>query len=135
MTKKHNDTDLILAVMADLFDIRTLMTRSRCRNYVLARQLGMKVMREYLHMGLTPIARVFGMHHTSVIHNLSSLNDLLATYDDLACKQWDRVLTDHRLRHIIHDSDQRVCLLIPKHIDLLQFMDHVRLRFPDCEID
>ena len=135
MIPNRNDIDLLMAVMADLFDMVTLARKSRKRDYVLARQLAMKVMREKLSMKVTEIGLVFGFHHTTVLHSLNRLDGLLATRDDIACRMWDSVLNDHRLRHLMHETDNRVCILFPKHIPLEAFLAHIRLKYPDIEVD
>jgi hypothetical protein len=135
METQKNDVELIVMVLEDIFEIGNMRRKSRERDMVLSRQLAMKLMREYLYMNLTQISRVFDFDHTTVLHNVERINSLLATHDELAEKRWDQVMNDHRLRHVIHDSDQRICILIPNHVDRDVLMAHIRTKFPDCEID
>lgn len=135
MEQRKNDVELILMVLEDIFEISNIRRKSRERDMVLSRQLAMKVMREFLYMNLKAIGNIFDFDHTTVIHNVARINNLLATHDELADRRWDQVINDHRLRHIIHDSDQRICILIPNHVDRDQFMAHIRIKYPDCELD
>jgi hypothetical protein len=135
MEQRKNDVELILMVLEDIFEISNIRRKSRERDMVLSRQLAMKVMREFLYMNLKAIGNIFDFDHTTVIHNVARINNLLATHDELADRRWDQVINDHRLRHIIHDSDQRICILIPNHVDRDQFMAHIRTKYPDCELD
>jgi hypothetical protein len=135
MDNQKNDIELILMVLEDIFEIPNMRRKSRERDMVLSRQLAMKLMRECLFMQLTAIGRVFDFDHTTVIHNVERINNLLATHDELAEKRWDQVINDHRLRHIIHDSDQRICILIPNHVKRDELMTHIRIKYPDCEVD
>jgi hypothetical protein len=135
MEYKKNDVELIIMVLEDIFEIANIRRKSRERDIVLGRQLGMKLMREYLFMKITAISKVFDFDHTTVIHSVARINDLLATHDELAEKRWDQIINDHRLRHIIHDSDQRICILLPNHVERDELMSHIRTKYPDCEVD
>ena len=135
MSPKVSDVELLLAVVADIFEVKTLIRKSRLRDMVLGRQLVMKVMRERMYMKFTHIGHVFGFDHTTVLYSVDRINNLLSTGDDLAVKYYDLILNDHRLRHIMHEMDHRICILFPKHINVDAFMAHIRAKYPDVELD
>lgn len=56
-----------------------LMLKSRYRNRVLARQVIGLLLRKRFKMGLKEIARMFNQNHTTVLHGLRTIADLIET--------------------------------------------------------
>lgn len=62
----------IISSVADYYEIstRNMMSKSRHREYVLARNLCFYILQKYFKMTLKEIGRTFNRDHTTVIHGI-----------------------------------------------------------------
>jgi chromosomal replication initiator protein len=75
------DMDAISELIAQRFRMPTadLKLRSRKMEIVIPRYIAMKIFREYGKISLVKIATHFNMDHTTVMHGIKAINDLLET--------------------------------------------------------
>ena len=83
---QHTSTEInienIQQLVAEYFhlDVNTMLGKSRKRNIVIARQLGMYFAKQMTDLSLKDIGRHFGnREHTTVLHALKTVNDLAET--------------------------------------------------------
>lgn len=127
----------ILLVCEEVCGVDNIARKCRERDVVLARQMAFKLLRDYLMMSFKSIAQVFGnavKDHSTVIHGLTRINDLLDTGDILACEKFNTVLNDKRLLPYIRVYDQAITVLIPDHIPKEEFFAYVQEKYPDSEM-
>jgi hypothetical protein len=127
----------ILLVCEEACGVNSIEKKCRERDVVLARQLAFKLLRDHLMMSFKSISQVFGQavkDHSTVIHGISRVNDLLDSGDILACEKLNIILNDRRLLPYIRTYDQAVTILIPEHIDKDEFFAYVQERYPDSEM-
>ncbi len=63
--------------------VQQVLSRSHRPNVVLPRQVSMYIMRNFLEYSLTDIARFFGKHHTTVMHSIQKIEDMISTNSQL----------------------------------------------------
>ena len=127
----------ILLVCEDACGIDNILRKCRERDVVLARQIASKIMREYLMMSFKSIAKALDRavtDHSSVMHGISRINDLLHTGDHLASEKYNSVINDRRLLPYIRVYDQAITVIIPNHIPKEEFFAYVQERYPDSEM-
>jgi hypothetical protein len=132
----HENASLqaILLVCEEACNVPNIYAKSRERDTVLARHIAYKLMRENLMMSLKGISDVFGMDHSSVIHGLTRINDLLHANDALAKQKFRTVTSDPRLEKVLQTLDQRLTILVPANIQRDEFLAYICERYPDCDI-
>ena len=127
----------ILLVCEHACGVNNITKRCRERDVVLGRQLAFKLLREHLKMSFKSISEVFVdaiKDHSTVIHGISRINDLLDSGDILASEKFNTILNDRRLLPYIRTYDQAVTVLIPEHIAKEEFFAYIQERYPDSEM-
>lgn len=95
-----NATQKIMDIVCVYFATskESLVSRSRRKNIVAARQMAMYLMRKHARLRLVEIGRVFGgRDHTSVIHSINTIKTEKEIYDNVAkdCAYLSDVIYDH----------------------------------------
>jgi hypothetical protein len=127
----------ILLVCEHACGVDNIAKRCRERDVVLGRQLAFKLLREHLKMSFKSISEVFGdaiKDHSTVIHGIRRINDLLDSGDILASEKFNTIMNDRRLLPYIRTYDQAVTVLIPEHIPKEEFFAYIQERYPDSEM-
>jgi hypothetical protein len=127
----------ILLVCEHACGVNNITKRCRERDVVLGRQLAFKLLREHLKMSFKSISEVFSdaiKDHSTVIHGITRINDLLDSGDILASEKFNTILNDRRLLPYIRTYDQAVTVLIPEHIAKEEFFAYIQERYPDSEM-
>ena len=114
--------------------IENIMSRSRQRDVITARQMCWKIMYERLGYTLQKIGNIFGKHHSTIINGLQTINQLLEVKDPVAVMRWNYLIDDDGVQVILYGQDRRVCLLVPSFVTSEDLLAHLRTRFPDCQI-
>jgi chromosomal replication initiator protein len=75
------DPGVIVAAVCEVMDIsvEAMMACGRKREMVLARQMAIKLIFKYAGFTKTAIGKFFGKDHTSIIHHLRVIEDILET--------------------------------------------------------
>lgn len=124
----------ILLVCEDACGVNNILKVCRERDVVLARQMACKLMRDNLMMSFKSIGEVFGKDHSSIMHGIRRINDLLDSGDILATEKMQTVMNDRRLLPYFRTYDQAITVLVPQHIDKDEFFAYVQERYPDSEM-
>lgn len=93
----------------------SILRRFRGRNFVLARYVYFHTARRLYGLKLSQIGLIFDCDHTTVIHGLKKIDDLLSVHDDMATK-----LVNNVQSRIIELNKEpvKVLLSIPGHLDV-----------------
>lgn len=124
----------IIAVCAESCQVSDIMSISRKRDTVIARQLAWKVMHDHLGYTFVKIGLIFGKNHATIISGLRVINNCLSVKDDIVTQRWNYVLSDANIQSLLFVADKRVCIIIPASVTSEMLLDHIRAKFPDCEI-
>lgn len=86
LNKQSRTPENIINEAANYFkvDVAYLMKDERTRLRVQARCMIFKVLRDHCRMGFLQIARLFDKDHTTIIHGVRKLEDLLDVYPEIA---------------------------------------------------
>ena len=81
------DRENLLSVISFVSGIPedAIMTQNRARGLVLSRHVYFYIAREKLGLKLAEIGEVFGCDHTTVIHGLNKVKDMLSIDDLITC--------------------------------------------------
>ena len=94
----------IQQIVSDFFNISIdhIIGKTRKRNIVIARQLGMYFAKKMTELSLKEIGRHFGNRdHTTVMHSIKTINDLIDT-DTLFKDTFNKL--EHKLEHSLIKS-------------------------------
>ena len=130
----YNEENVILQVVSDHCGAVNLLSPSRRQDLVIGRHLAYKLMRENLRWTLTRIGQYFRKDHTTVLHGIRTINNLLYTRDMLVLEKYEKIISDPRIRDLGVTGDQVMHLYIPMHIDREEVLAHIQTRYPDCEL-
>ena len=81
----YTSAAMIIKIVSDYFNVQKFFTpdnikrRNRKREIVVARQTSMYLIKKNTSMSLVSIGGIFGKDHTTVIHSIKTINDLLDT--------------------------------------------------------
>jgi chromosomal replication initiation ATPase DnaA len=92
----------------------SILRRFRGRNFVLARYVYFHTARQLYGLKLSEIGLKFNCDHTTVIHGLRKVEDLLFIKDDICVSLVNRVKT--RIQEL-NQTPIKVILSIPGHLD------------------
>lgn len=78
---KYRSHELIIHAVCNYFllTIDQVYAKNRKREIVTARQVSMWLMKKYTKMSLKSIGGVFHLDHTTVIHSVTTINNLIET--------------------------------------------------------
>lgn len=68
-----------------------ILSQNRSRGLVLCRHAYFYIAREKLGLKLAEIGEVFGCDHTTVIHGINKVKDMLSIQDEITCNMVDQV--------------------------------------------
>ena len=77
--------DIILEETAKFYDLEpaTIMGQSRKADIVLARQVSMYIIRSLTNLSLPEVGKIFGQHHTTVMHSVDKIEKSLRSNTEL----------------------------------------------------
>lgn len=77
--------DKIIEIVCDHFKlaVKEVQSRSRVREFVYARNIIFYLLRKHTKMSLKSSGELFGRDHTTVIHGIETLNNLMYTDTDV----------------------------------------------------
>lgn len=81
INNKSVNSEYIIKTVSEYYNIPISSIKSNCRKreLVTARQITMWIMRKVTRLTLFQIGQFFGRDHTTVIHNMDVLKDLMET--------------------------------------------------------
>lgn len=109
------------------YDIRS---QNRARGLVLCRHVYYYIAREKMGLKLVDIGSVFGSDHTTVIHGISKVKDMLSIGDEITQQFVDQVNLCIQEKYLI---PTRLIVTIPWQINSVEIVEH--LKSIGCEIE
>jgi len=98
--KKSRTPENIIKEAANFFnvDVPFLLKDERTRTRVQMRQMTYKALRQHCMISFQQIGRLFDKDHTTIIHGISKLNNLMDVYPELSLEYEE--LINHLKKHI-----------------------------------
>jgi hypothetical protein len=107
-----------------------IMSQNRARGYVLCRHAYYFIAREKMGLKLVDIGSLFGADHTTVIHGITKVRDMLSIGDEITKQFIDQVNLCIAAKYLI---PTRLIVSIPSEIDSEEAISY--LRELGCEIE
>jgi chromosomal replication initiation ATPase DnaA len=95
--------------------VESILRPFRGRNFVLARYVYFHIAKKLYGLKLSEMGSKFGHDHTTVIHGLRKIDDLLSIGDEITCNLVNKV--NARIREL-NETPVKVILSIPGHLDV-----------------
>lgn len=94
--------------------IESILRPFRGRNFVLARYVYIHTAKKLYGLKLKDLGLRFNFDHTTVLHGLKKINDLLSVKDEICCSLVNKV---HARISELNNTPVKVILSIPGHLD------------------
>jgi len=107
-----------------------IKSQNRARGLVLCRHVYYYIAREKMGLKLVEIGSVFGSDHTTVIHGINKVKDMLSIEDEITQQFVDQVNLCIQEKYLI---PTRLIVTIPWEINSGEVVDH--LKDIGCEIE
>jgi hypothetical protein len=107
-----------------------IMSQNRARGYVLCRHAYYFIAREKMGLKLVDIGSLFGADHTTVIHGITKVRDMLSIGDEITKQFIDQVNLCIAAKYLI---PTRLIVSIPSEIDSEEVIRY--LKNLGCEIE
>jgi len=107
-------------------DIERVKTKGRYRELVICRHLFYYLSKYYYGAKLRDIGRITGVDHTSVIHGINLINDLLYIKDDTITKAVEQVQMFIRERY---QSDKKIVVFVPYSVNLPKLAETLQTEY------
>ena len=103
---------------------------SRARGLVLCRHVYYHIAREKMGLKLAQIGLFFNRDHTTIIHGLTKVKDMLSIQDEITCNFIEQVNNLIREKYLI---PTRILVTIPHDAEIDKVFQYLELK--GCEID
>lgn len=103
---------------------------SRSRGLVLCRHVYYHIAREKMGLKLAQIGSFFNRDHTTIIHGLTKVKDMLSIQDEITCQFIEQVNNLIRKKYLI---PTRIMVTIPHNAEIDKVFKYLELK--GCEID
>lgn len=107
-----------------------ILGTSRTRGLVLCRHVYYHIAREKMGLKLAQIGSFFNRDHTTIIHGLNKVADMISIEDDITCQFIEQVNTLIREKYLI---PTRIVVTIPHDAEIDNVFKYLELK--GCEID
>jgi hypothetical protein len=97
--------------------------QNRARGLVLCRHCYYYIAREKMGLKLAEIGSVFGSDHTTVIHGINKVKDMISIGDEITCNFVDQVDSCIRKKYLIPTM---VMVAIPSELDSSQVIEKIK---------
>jgi len=111
-------------------DIERVKTKGRYRELVICRHLFYYLSKYYYGAKLRDIGSVTGVDHTSVIHGINLINDLLYIKDDTTLKAVEQIQIFIRERY---QSDKKIVVFVPYSVNLPELAETLQSEY-NCRV-
>ena len=103
---------------------------SRSRSLVLSRHVYYHIAREKMGLKLAQIGLFFNRDHTTIIHGLTKVKDMISIHDDITCQFIEQVNNCIKEKYLI---PTRIMVSIPHDAEIDKVFKYLELQ--GCEID
>jgi hypothetical protein len=107
-----------------------ILGASRARGLVLCRHAYYHIAREKMGLKLAQIGAFFNRDHTTIIHGLTKVKDMLSIQDEITCNFIEQVNNCIREKYLI---PTRIMVTIPHDAEIDKVFTYLELQ--GCEID
>ncbi len=107
-----------------------ILGTSRARGLVLCRHVYYHIAREKMGLKLAQIGLFFNRDHTTIIHGLTKVKDMLSIQDEITCQFIEQVNNLIREKYLI---PTRIMVTIPHDAEIDKLFKYLELQ--GCEID
>ena len=107
-----------------------ILGASRARGLVLCRHAYYHIAREKMGLKLAQIGLFFNRDHTTIIHGLNKVNDMISIGDEITCQFIAQVNNCIKEKYLI---PTRIMVTIPHDADMDKVFTYLELQ--GCEID
>ena len=97
--------------------------QNRARGLVLCRHAYYYIARERMGLKLTEIGQFFGSDHTTVIHGINKVKDMISINDEMTCQFIDQVNSCIKEKYLIPTM---VMVAIPCEKDSIQVIEQIK---------
>lgn len=127
MSKIEKTIELAADIATTYFGIvitpQAIKGRQRYRHLVVARQVCMYFLRVNYAMTLNQIGKIFGKDHSTAIHSLTKVNDMIMTNDEAYCEIYENMVKNLEL--IECELDTTYTVIFPKYADHKKLMSEL----------
>lgn len=107
-----------------------ILGTSRARGLVLCRHVYYHIAREKMGLKLAQIGSFFNRDHTTIIHGLNKVKDMISINDEITCQFIEQVNTLIREKYLI---PTRIMVTIPHDAEIESIIQYLSVN--GCEID
>ena len=107
-----------------------IRSQNRARGLVLCRHVYYFIAREKMGLKLAEIGKVFGCDHTTIIHGINKVKDMVSIQDEITCQFIDQVNLCIKEKYLI---PTRLIISIPSEINSDEVIDY--LKEIGCDIE
>jgi hypothetical protein len=107
-------------------DIERVKTKGRYRELVICRHLFYYLSKYYYGAKLRDIGAITNVDHTSVIHGINLINDLLYIKDDTTTKAVEQIQIFIRERY---QSDKKIVVFVPYSVNLPKLAETLQTEY------
>jgi hypothetical protein len=100
-----------------------IIGQNRARGLVLCRHAYYYIARQNMGLKLTEIGQFFGSDHTTVIHGINKVKDMISINDELTCNFIDQVNSCIKEKYLIPTM---VMVAIPAELESDQIIDKIK---------
>lgn len=100
-----------------------IKSQNRARGLVLCRHAYYYIARENMGLKLAEIGEVFGCDHTTVIHGISKVKDMLSIEDEIVCNFINNINSCIKEKYLIPTI---VMVTIPYDLDVDQIINNIK---------
>lgn len=107
-----------------------ILGSSRSRSLVLCRHIYYHIAREKMGLKLAQIGSFFNRDHTTIIHGLNKVNDMISIEDEITCQFIEQVNNCIKEKYLI---PTRIMVTIPHDAEMENIFQYLSVN--GCEID
>lgn len=107
-----------------------ILGSSRSRSLVLCRHIYYHIAREKMGLKLAQIGSFFNRDHTTIIHGLKKVNDMISIEDEITCQFIEQVNNCIKEKYLI---PTRIMVTIPHDAEMENIFQYLSVN--GCEID
>jgi len=114
-------------------DIDKIMGKERFRPYMIPRQLLCYYLRKKYFLTLEAIGKVIGKHHSSVIHSIAVIENMLSINDLETISLM--ALIDQQLAINNPQQPEKIIVTIPQGVDAFDIYDFLNANLVNCKVE
>lgn len=114
-------------------DEKMILSKHRGRKYVNARQLLCYYLRTKYKYRLQEIGNLFGMHHSSIMHNIQMIKTMLEINDKLICDYINKI--DFEIMHSDINVPDKIVIHINPYLNSHEILTKLKKEYNTCKVE